>query len=95
MNRESSEPTEVRPYRAPEVTLPNRPSGPLARKSPGAEPTADPTVRVIRENGVVERIEVECGCGRKIELHCKYDEPGDSGAGTKETPTCDPSSPSS
>ena len=31
-----------------------------------------PTIRLHENNGVIERIEIVCTCGREIEIYCDY-----------------------
>jgi len=43
------------------------------------QPTAAPTARIVRQGEGLAVIEVACGCGSRIELHCQYQE-GKGGA---------------
>lgn len=32
----------------------------------------DPTVQLVREDGVVRAIDITCGCGERIRIQCDY-----------------------
>jgi len=51
-----------------------RVSGEAARiGAPGAGGSAcQPRVEMIREGGILKAVEVICGCGQHIRLHCVY-----------------------
>jgi len=88
----------IRTYRAPEIHEPLRPAAPPPGEA--ARPASSPkgheaSVRVIREDGLVRRIEIDCACGRAIHLECRYNEPPHGAAEETETEPCDESSPSS
>lgn len=38
-------------------------------------PPSEPNIQVIREDGLIRQIKVECSCGETIELNCVYDAP--------------------
>lgn len=59
--------TSSAPARASSSAVPATP--PSSKKS-----NAEPTVRVIREEGLVRSIEVDCSCGKAIRLDCVYEE---------------------
>ena len=40
------------------------------------EPEREPTVRVIREDGRIRSIEIDCSCGRPIRIECEYEPQG-------------------
>lgn len=41
---------------------------------PGQEPPAEPRVEIIRNGDVIQAIDIVCGCGQHIRLHCLYQE---------------------
>jgi hypothetical protein len=47
---------------------------------PGHEPAAEPRIEVIRSGDAIQAIDVICGCGQHIRLHCVYTETSASGA---------------
>lgn len=51
-----------------------RVSGDPARVGvPGQEPPAEPRIDVIRDGEVIQAIDIFCGCGQHIRLHCLYE----------------------
>jgi hypothetical protein len=52
-----------------------RVSGDAARVGiPGHEPEAEPHIDIIRSGDVIQAIDIICGCGQHIRLHCHYHE---------------------
>ena len=52
-----------------------RVSGDLARVGiPGHEPASEPRIEIIRSGEVIQAIDIYCGCGQHIRLHCHYHE---------------------
>ena len=50
-----------------------RVSGDRARVGvPGHEPDAEPRIEIIRSGEVIQAIDIVCGCGQHIRLHCRY-----------------------
>ncbi len=48
-------------------------SGDAARVGvPGHEPAAEPRIEIIRSGDVIQAIDIICGCGEHIRLHCHY-----------------------
>ncbi len=41
---------------------------------PGQEPPAEPRIEIIRTEDVIQAIDIICGCGQHIRLHCRYQE---------------------
>jgi hypothetical protein len=41
---------------------------------PGREPAAEPRIDIIRSGNVIQAIDIVCGCGQHIRLHCHYHE---------------------
>jgi hypothetical protein len=41
---------------------------------PGQEPDAEPRIEVHRSGNVIQAIDIICGCGQQIRLHCRYEE---------------------
>lgn len=41
---------------------------------PGQEPPAEPRVEIIRSGDIIQAIDIICGCGQHIRLHCHYQE---------------------
>lgn len=41
---------------------------------PGQEPPAEPRIEIIRSGDVIQAIDIICGCGQLIRLHCHYQE---------------------
>lgn len=41
---------------------------------PGHEPAAQPRIEIIRSGEVIQAIDIHCGCGQHIRLHCHYHE---------------------
>jgi len=41
--------------------------------APVAPPKPQPTLELVREDGVVRAIDITCGCGEKIRVVCEYD----------------------
>jgi hypothetical protein len=39
---------------------------------PGQEPIAEPRIEIIRNGDVIQAIDILCGCGQHIRLHCLY-----------------------
>lgn len=39
---------------------------------PGQEPVAEPRIEIIRSGDVIQAIDILCGCGQHIRLHCLY-----------------------
>lgn len=39
---------------------------------PGQEPPAEPRLEVIRDGEAIVAIDIFCGCGQHIRLHCVY-----------------------
>jgi len=71
-----------RRFDAPEIEDP-RPSpgreapaaSPGEAPAPAPERESAPILRVIREDGLVKAIEIDCTCGRPIRIACEYDAP--------------------
>jgi hypothetical protein len=40
---------------------------------PGQEPPPEPRIEIIRSGDVIQAIDVICGCGQHIRLHCRYE----------------------
>lgn len=40
-----------------------------------SQPPKEPNIQVIREEGLIRKIKVECTCGETLELNCVYDAP--------------------
>jgi hypothetical protein len=40
---------------------------------PGQGPAAEPRIEVHRSGDVVQAIDIICGCGQRIRLHCRYE----------------------
>lgn len=52
-----------------------RVSGDPARVGiPGHEPAADPRIEIVRSGDIIQAIDILCGCGQHIRLHCHYEE---------------------
>lgn len=48
-------------------------SGDSARVGiPGQEPTPEPRIEIIRSGDVIQALDIFCGCGQHIRLHCLY-----------------------
>jgi hypothetical protein len=45
---------------------------PTSEPSPPPAASGEPHIELIREDDVVQAIEVSCTCGRKIRLRCVY-----------------------
>ncbi|MGH7169586.1 MAG: hypothetical protein ACRELG_04825 [Gemmataceae bacterium] len=43
---------------------------------PGQEPATEPRIEIIRSGDVIQAIDILCGCGQHIRLHCHYHEAG-------------------
>ena len=41
---------------------------------PGQEVGAEPRIEMIRDGDVIQAIDIVCGCGERIRLHCLYSE---------------------
>jgi hypothetical protein len=41
---------------------------------PGQEPPAEPRIEIIRSGDVIQAIDIFCGCGQHVRLHCLYQE---------------------
>jgi hypothetical protein len=39
---------------------------------PGQEPAAEPRIELIRSGDAIQAIDIICGCGQHIRLHCIY-----------------------
>jgi hypothetical protein len=39
---------------------------------PGASEGGEPRIEIIRNGDVIEAIDIVCGCGQHIRLHCLY-----------------------
>lgn len=39
---------------------------------PGQEPPPEPRIEIIRSGEVIQAIDIICGCGQHIRLHCHY-----------------------
>lgn len=39
---------------------------------PGQEPAAEPRIEIIRNGDVIQAIDIHCGCGQHLRLHCLY-----------------------
>ena len=39
---------------------------------PGQEPPAEPRIEIIRTGEVIQAIDIVCGCGQHIRLHCLH-----------------------
>jgi hypothetical protein len=51
-----------------------RVSGEAARVGlPGQEP-AEPRIDIVRKGDIIQAIDIVCGCGQHIRLHCLYSE---------------------
>lgn len=51
-----------------------RESNNVARiQSPLSPQCTEPHIEVIRENGCVQQIRIECACGERIVLSCEYE----------------------
>lgn len=62
-----------------------RTGGPRALPVPGAGGVATPSARarITRKTADGAVIEVICGCGQRIELHCRWDAPAAASAGAE------------
>lgn len=40
---------------------------------PGPKPPAEPRIEIIRSGDVIQAIDIHCGCGQHIRLHCLYE----------------------
>jgi hypothetical protein len=40
---------------------------------PGQEPAAEPRIEITRTGDVIQAIDIICGCGEHIRLHCRYE----------------------
>jgi hypothetical protein len=40
---------------------------------PGQEPVAEPRIELIRSGDTIQAIDIICGCGQQIRLHCHYE----------------------
>ncbi|HTU89394.1 MAG TPA: hypothetical protein VMF69_04785 [Gemmataceae bacterium] len=40
--------------------------------APGQEPAAEPRIEIVRSGDVIQAIDILCGCGQHIRLHCLY-----------------------
>lgn len=51
-----------------------RVSGDSARVGvPGQEPEPEPRIEILRSGEVIQAIDIICGCGQHIRLHCRYE----------------------
>jgi len=41
---------------------------------PGQGPMAEPRIEVLRSGELIQAIDIFCGCGQHIRLHCRYQE---------------------
>ena len=41
---------------------------------PAAGGRAEPSVQLVREDGVIRAVDVTCSCGERIRIRCDYDE---------------------
>lgn len=40
---------------------------------PGQEPEPEPRIEILRTGEVIQAIDIVCGCGQHIRLHCHYE----------------------
>lgn len=48
------------------------PGLPVADAPEPAEPASEPRIEIVRSGEIIQAIDIFCGCGEHIRLHCLY-----------------------